>query len=242
MHGRVVRTYLAKKKKTRYGHDEKAMVQRKCCRARNQYHNARRGYNNNKSENNKHILKQASKYYKSTMNLSIKTFKSLRIQKLRNLETSNPWEFWKILNSSNPNNECRAPLHDLYNYFKNVNDCQDSTRRNDTVDDTCYNNENAQLNRPIGESEVRMAINQLKNNKSAGIDNIKNEHIKCTSCQMIPIYTKLFNLIFDTAIISDSWSVGIIKPIYKNSDPTLPQIYMPITILSCLGKLFTSGW
>ena len=119
-----------------------------------------------------------------------------------------------------------------------MNDCQDSTRRNDTVDDN--NNENAQLNRPIGETEVRVAINELKNNKSAGIDNIKNEHITCTSCQMILIYTKLFNLIFDTAIIPDSWSVGVIKTIYKKGDPTLPQNYRPITILSCLGKLFTS--
>ena len=43
-----------------------------CHRARNQYHNARRRYNVNNSEHNKHILKQASKFYKSTINLSIK--------------------------------------------------------------------------------------------------------------------------------------------------------------------------
>ena len=51
---------------------KKPWFKENCFRARNQYHNARRRYNNNKSENNKHILKQASKYYKSTMNFSIK--------------------------------------------------------------------------------------------------------------------------------------------------------------------------
>ena len=135
-------------------------------------------------------------------------------------------------------NECQAPLNDLYNYFKNVNGCSDDTRGD--ADHYNSNNENEELNKRISESEVRVAINHLNNNKSAGIDNIKNEHIKCTSCLMIPIYTKLFNLIFDTAIIPDSWSIGVIKPIYKKGDPTLPQNYRPITILSCLGKLFTS--
>ena len=217
---------------------KKPWFKENCFRARNQYHKARRRYNINKSEHNKQILKQTSKYYKSTMNLSIKQFKSLRIQKLRNIRSTNPREYWKILNSSNPKSECQAPLQDLYEYFKNVNGCQESTQHNNASN--VKNKENAHLNRQISESEVRVAINQLKNNKSAGIDNIKNEHIKSTSCQMIPTYTKLFNLVFDTAIIPECWSVGVIKPIYKKGDPELPQNYRPITILSCLGKLFTS--
>ena len=39
----------------------------------------------------------------------------------------------------------------------------------------------------------------------------------------------------------ERWSVGIIKPIYKNNgDSKLPEIYRPIKILSCIGKLFTA--
>ena len=37
---------------------------------------------------------------------------------------------------------------------------------------------------------------------------------------MTSIYTKLFNVVFDNAIIPESWKVGVIKPIYKNKgDP-----------------------
>ena len=57
---------------------------------------------------------------------------------------------------------------------------------------------------------------------------------------MIPIYKQTFNLILDCGIIPESWSVVIIKPIYKNKgDPIKPENYRPITILSCFGKLFT---
>ena len=51
----------------------------------------------------------------------------------------------------------------------------------------------------------------------------------------------MFNKIFDTAIIPDTWLNGVILPIYKNKgDPSLPENYRPIPIHSCLGKLFTS--
>ena len=74
-----------------------------------------------------------------------------------------------------------------------------------------------------------------------GIDNIKNEQIKASCHLMIPVYIKLFNLIFEHGLVPESWSVGTIKPIYKNKgDPKMPENYRPITILSCLGKLFTA--
>ena len=58
---------------------------------------------------------------------------------------------------------------------------------------------------------------------------------------MLPIYCKLFNVIFESGLIPESWSVGTIKPIFKNKgDPKLPENYRPITIISCFGKLFTS--
>lgn len=46
---------------------------------------------------------------------------------------------------------------------------------------------------------------------------------------------------FDTGIVPDVWLEGNIIPIYKNKGNNLePSNYRPITLLSCLGKLFTS--
>jgi hypothetical protein len=67
-----------------------------------------------------------------------------------------------------------------------------------------------------------------------GEDEIINEYIKSTVNQFI-------NFIFDNGIMPNSWLIGMIKPIYKNKgDKFDPKNYRPITIVSCLGKLFTA--
>ena len=55
------------------------------------------------------------------------------------------------------------------------------------------------------------------------------------------MHTFLVNVVFDTGIIPDSWSEGIIAPIYKNKgDPASPDNYRGITIFRCFGKLSTT--
>ena len=99
---------------------------------------------------------------------------------------------------------------------------------------------NEELNQPILNEEILAAIKKLKNNKSPGQDNILNEHIKNMADIFLQIYAHLFNLILDTGIVPASWAVGDILPIYKNKGSiNLPENYRPITLLGCLGKLFT---
>ena len=90
------------------------------------------------------------------------------------------------------------------------------------------------------EDEILKTVKSLKNNKAPGIDDIINEQIKYSIQSMMKIYLKFFNLIFNSGMVPESWTLGIIKPIYKNKgDPQHPENYRPISLLSCLGKLFT---
>lgn len=58
---------------------------------------------------------------------------------------------------------------------------------------------------------------------------------------MMPLYVKLFNVVLDSGIIHNAWTIGVIRPIYKkNGSPADPDNYRAITIVSNLGKLFTS--
>jgi hypothetical protein len=51
----------------------------------------------------------------------------------------------------------------------------------------------------------------------------------------------LFNVVLDTGIIPETWTTGIIIPVYKNKGcPTDPDNFRAITLISCLGKLFIS--
>ena len=57
---------------------------------------------------------------------------------------------------------------------------------------------------------------------------------------MLPIFVSIFNIVFKSDYIPESWSEGIIVPIYKNkSDPASADNYRGITVLSCFGKLLT---
>ena len=57
---------------------------------------------------------------------------------------------------------------------------------------------------------------------------------------LIPIYVKLLNCIFDSGKVPDTWLWGNIIPLFTNKGKSdEPKNYRPISILSCLGKLFT---
>lgn len=96
------------------------------------------------------------------------------------------------------------------------------------------------LDKSITIEEIKHNISKLKAGKSCGPDNILNEfltHGKDVLCAPI---SKLFNIIFKSNCTPNIWSEGHVTSIFKSGDPKNPDNYRGITILSCLGKLFTS--
>jgi hypothetical protein len=70
---------------------------------------------------------------------------------------------------------------------------------------------------------------------------IRNEFIKSTLDMFLALYIDLFNLIFNSGNIPNTWLAGNIVPFYKNKGAkTDPKNFRHITILSCFGKLFIS--
>ena len=121
-------------------------------------------------------------------------------------------------------------LDAFYEHFKNQNETPDGDDEVDIdFDQISPENINNILNSPITEDEILCAVKNLKNNKASGYDNIVDEHIKHTIHMMMPIYCKLFYLILNTGKIPNSWSEGIILPIYKNKGSVSePSSYRPI--------------
>ena len=212
-----------------------------CKSARNIYHKTRRLYNRFKTDHYKNMLKIVSKTYKNVLSKNAKRFNAEKIEKLRNLKTRDPKEYWRLLNEEKQNKTSSVPINNFYQFFKTINDPPTTANRGAEWNMQANMPLNEEINVPINEAEIVKAAHSLKNNKSPGNDHILNEHIKMSLPLMLPIYEKLFNLVFDTAMIPESWLEGNILPIYKNKGDTQnPENYRPITLLSCVGKLFTS--
>ena len=214
-----------------------------CKIARNNFHLAKQEYNKHKTEDNIKNVRKMSKEYKKVMDCSIRNHTCNVARKLRQLRTTNSKEYWKILNSTNTDSKCTADINDMFLFFKRVNEGDENDDNAENLDDvTNVDNEYSDvlLNSPILEDEIIAAVKKLKNGKAPGYDNIVNEHISSSLHILLPVYTQFFNIIFDSGFVPEEWLVGVIKPIYKNKgDPSQPENYRPITLLSCLGKLFT---
>ena len=80
----------------------------------------------------------------------------------------------------------------------------------------------------------------LNNNKTPFSNKIRNEMIKASLHDMIPVYYKLFNTILNSYIMPQTWCGGLITPICKSGGRGDPSNYRGICVSSCLGKLFCS--
>ena len=159
------------------------------------------------------------------------------------MHTRQPKEYWRYLKSisKNTSREKSPTLQQFFEHFQNTNASE--INEEFVFEHSEYQSENFDniLNSAIVESEINEAILGLKLGKSPGYDEIVNEHIKSTKSLLMPLYTKLFNTVFETGIFPQAWLQGKIRPIYKNKGDRLsPENYRPITVLSCLSKLFTS--
>lgn len=224
--------------------NNKPWFNKECRKARKNFHLAKKNHNNCKSEENLSHLKSQSKNYKRVMDECIKNYRKSITEKIKNVRTTNTKEYWKILNSTCKDKKCAVDINDYFNFIKGISETEDESLAVDNDDyflNVAYENVDDFLNCEIDDGEILAAVKNLKNNKAAGFDRVLNEHICSTITVFLPVYKKLFNVIFDSGIVPDEWLIGIVKPIYKNKgDPTKPENYRPITLLSCLGKLFTS--
>ena len=93
---------------------------------------------------------------------------------------------------------------------------------------------------PITDEEFEAAIYKLKANKFPGIDNILKEIIRIGKEAIKGHLVNLFNRVLDTGKYPALWSFGLIVPIHKKVDRSKVENYQGITLLSALGKIFSS--
>ncbi len=133
---------------------------------------------------------------------------------------------------------------DFDSYFKNLYENKselgvslEEIKYHENIDNLIFDVDSLNVN--FSMAELDHALNKLKNNKAPGLDCILNEFLKNCTTAVKNVILKIFNVILDSGIFPQEWARGEIIPIFKKGDLNDPQNYRGITLLSCLGKLFT---
>lgn len=209
------------------------------------YYRAKRLNKSRKGDNTLGELQRASKAYKKAISKEKAKERKKQISKLRNAKTKDPKYYWSVINRKNNIEVSQRPsLEQFYESFKKLAGANDGEQEGIrvTVPENNQVNEVAEeiLNAEISKDEILKCIKNLKNGKANGVDKILNEYIKCTSEILMPVYMTLFNRVLNNGAIPENWTIGMILPLYKKGDQNDCDNYRGITLLSCLGKLFTS--
>ena len=210
-------------------------------------------------------VKVAAKNYKRVLRSAKAQYNKLVQSKLRNLKSTNPRDYWKVLDVKNnwSASNIEVDIDSFKEHFKHLS--QQSVVNNSSKDYQlnqgfqvksslqshqevlqsdviqCNAQSENNLNKPVNLDEVIKSVKKLKNSKASGIDLILNEFLKNCPIHVLELATAFFNLVLDTGYTPSEWSMGVIKPLYKGKGQrNNADSYRGITLLSCLGKLFTS--
>ena len=197
------------------------------------------------------MRKKAANDYKKTVRKCRRNYINSFENNLRELKGKNPKEYWRLINKREDEKKYKKPsCEEFYNLFKNLGGNDGSSNRDsvDPMEQSTSDQPQSEndtdfsiLNDPITEDDVSFALKNLKNNKCGGSDLILNEFLKCAEDKLMNIFVAVFNLVLNTGFIPADWTIGILKPIYKNKGSRSdPNNYRGISILSCFSKLFTS--
>jgi hypothetical protein len=96
------------------------------------------------------------------------------------------------------------------------------------------------INAPILLKEVRGVMTRLKKGKAMGVDGLITELFKYGGERMVYCVWALFQKVWKEGTIPDDWSKGIVVPIFKKGDRRDPFNYRGISLLSVVGKMFTT--
>ncbi|GFT45605.1 RNA-directed DNA polymerase from mobile element jockey [Trichonephila clavipes] len=92
---------------------------------------------------------------------------------------------------------------------------------------------------PTTPTEVLTYVQRLKPRKSPGLDQIFNRMIKNLPLKFLLFITRLINQLFKNNYFPSSWKTAVVIPILKpEKDSALPSNYRPISLLSCLSKVY----
>lgn len=119
-------------------------------------------------------------------------------------------------------------------YFRNLHSGEEKEITMENIPKIVTDNE-----LQIEAADVRRALQQLKNIKSPGQNNIHTELLKYGGQHFDQQLTNLFNQIFQLYIVPDEWRTSTTILMFEKRDKKIPGNYRDINLLSTVLKLIT---
>lgn len=98
--------------------------------------------------------------------------------------------------------------------------------------------QNSMVLLPTDTFELKQLLNELKNKKSPGLDNIKAEVLKSVSEYILKPLEYIFNTCMTLGIWPSIFKESVIIPVYKKGNKEILSNYRPISLITHLSKLF----
>lgn len=222
-----------------------------CELAKRIFKKVQRDYRYDKNNlNRKQIYLREKKKYKKIIYKTTKLATENKINKLSDLESSDPQTFWrKIKNMTSPREDVVTNLdpNKWSEHFENLLHSPPAGNANQQFQEYVSNSlptleriaiPDDSLNCIIKKEEVHDIVKHLKLGKSVYLDEVSNEAIKCGYSYLDKCLLHLYNTVLKSRVFPDLWSESIITPLHKKGDKLDVNNYRGIMISSCVGKIF----
>lgn len=123
----------------------------------------------------------------------------------------------------------------LNTYLSSISNLYDNYKDLPVLQHKCTDNFS---NLVIQEHEVFDILSVIPVNKAVGPDSISHKMLKSCKETISKPLCFLFNKSLTSKTFPDCWKLAHAIPLFKKDDPSITSNYRPVSLLSCISKIF----
>ena len=221
---------------------------RKLKRKQDRIHNKAKKYN---SESHWRNFREARNKYNHELEDAKRKYESNQASKLQEENLSSPKTWWKIAKNmlGFKSNTSLPPIKDgdleFYDNKDKANAFNQFFLSHSNIDTSnvqlpnqLYHTDSRLSNIVLTQNEVSDLLKCIDTSKATGPDSISPKMLKEAGDSIVPSLTRILNISLGSSVFPQQWKNANVNPLHKKGDRAVINNYRPISLLSCVGKIF----